>query len=149
GAKPARNLGAEKALLSVPLRILIGDDHGLVRKGLKQVLADEFGAIEFAEGANGQEILAHAEKNPWDIVLLDITMPGQSGLDVLKQLKQLQPQARVLVVSMHPEDQYALRVLKAGAAGYLTKNTASDLVTVAVRRVLAGGTYVSDALAQE
>jgi two-component system, NarL family, invasion response regulator UvrY len=131
-----------------PLRILVADDHGIVRKGLKQVLLDEFGAVEFGEACNGQEALAHVQKGPWDVALLDVTMPGLSGLDVLKQLKELQPSTRVLVLSMHPEDQYAVRVLRAGASGYLTKNTASDLVAEAVKKVLDGGTYVSASLAE-
>jgi len=131
-----------------PLRILIADDHSIVRKGLKQVLIDELGPIDFGEACNGQEALTQVQKAHWDIALLDVTMPGPSGLDVLKQLKELQPAIRVLVLSMHPEDQYAVRVLRAGAAGYLTKNTASDLVAEAVKKVLAGGTYVSPSLAE-
>jgi len=131
-----------------PLRILIADDHAIVRKGLKQVLLDEFGTIEFGEASNGQEALGQVQKAPWDVALLDVTMPGLSGLDVLKQLKELQPSTRVLVLSMHPEDQYAVRVLRAGAAGYLTKNTASDLVAEAVKKVLSGATYVSPSLAE-
>lgn len=131
-----------------PLRILITDDHGIVRKGLKQVLTDELGPIEFGEASNGQEALVQIQRARWDIALLDMTMPGPNGLDVLKQLKELQPATRVLILSMHPEDQYAVRVLRAGAAGYLTKNSASDLVAEAVKKVLAGGTYVSAALAE-
>lgn len=131
-----------------PLRILITDDHAIVRKGLKQVLLDEFGSIEFGEASNGREALAEVQKSPWDVALLDVSMPGPSGLDVLKQLKELRPSTRVLVLSMHPEEQYAVRLLRAGAAGYLTKNTASDLVADAVRKVLAGGTYVSPSLAE-
>jgi two-component system invasion response regulator UvrY len=131
-----------------PLRILIADDHSIVRKGLKQVLIDELGPIEFGEACDGQEALMQVQNARWDIALLDVSMPGPSGLDVLKQLKELQPATRVLVLSMHPEDQYAVRVLRAGAAGYLTKNTASDLVAEAVKKVLAGGTYVSPSLAE-
>ncbi len=131
-----------------PLRILVADDHAIVRKGLKQVLLDEFRAVEFGEACNGVEALAHVQKELWDIALLDVTMPGPSGLDVLKQLKELQPSTRVLVLSMHPEDQYAVRVLKAGASGYLTKNTASEQVAEAVKKVLGGGTYVSSSLAE-
>ena len=131
-----------------PLRILVADDHSIVRKGLKQVLIDEFGAVEFGEACNGQEAITHAQKEPWDVALLDVSMPGPSGLDVLKQLRELRPSTRVLVLSMHPEDQYAVRVLRAGASGYLTKNTASDRVAEAVRKVLSGGTYVSTSLAE-
>jgi two-component system invasion response regulator UvrY len=131
------------------LRILMADDHALIRKGLKQVLSDEFPNIEIGEAGNAREALSLAARQPWDAVLLDITMPGQSGLDVLKQIKQLHPKTPVLVLSMHPEDQYALRALKAGAAGYLTKNTASEMVATALRKVLAGGTYISSSLAED
>lgn len=132
-----------------PLRILMADDHALIRKGLKQVLADEFPNSEIGEAGNAREALSLATKRPWDAVLLDITMPGQSGLDVLKQLKQLHPKTPILVLSMHPEDQYAMRALKAGAAGYLTKNTASEMVASALRKVLGGGTYISPSLAED
>jgi len=131
------------------LRVLIADDHSIVRRGLKQLLIDEFGSIQVGEAANARELLEIAAKSAWDIVLLDITMPGPSGLDVLKQLKDTCPAARVLVLSMHPEEQYAVRVLKAGAAGYVTKNTAAEVVPNAIRKVLAGGIYVSNALAED
>jgi DNA-binding NarL/FixJ family response regulator len=131
------------------MRILIADDHALIRKGLKQVLADEFPQSEFGEANNAREVLSLVTSQSWDAVLLDITMPGQSGLDVLKQIKQMRPKTRVLILSMHPEDQYALRALKAGASGYLTKNTASELVATALRKVMGGGTYISQTLAEE
>ena len=131
------------------LRVLIADDHSIVRKGLKQLLTDEFSGVVFGEAGNAHELLEQAGKQTWDIVLLDITMPGQSGLDVLKQLKEIQPSAGVLILSMHPEEQYAVRMLKAGAAGYITKNTAAESVPGAIRKVLAGGTYISNALAEE
>lgn len=134
---------------AAPIRILIADDHALIRKGLKQVLADEFPQSQFGEAVNAREALSLVSNQCWDAILLDITMPGQSGLDVLKQIKQLHPKTPVLVLSMHPEDQYAMRALKAGASGYLTKNTASELVANALRKILAGGTYVSPALAEE
>jgi DNA-binding NarL/FixJ family response regulator len=139
----------DPSLAGTTLRILIADDHALIRKGLKQVLADEFPQSQFGEAGNAREALTLIGNQAWDVILLDITMPGQSGLDVLKQVKQLHPKTPVLVLSMHPEDQYALRALKAGASGYLTKNTASELVTSALRKVMAGGTYVSSALAEE
>jgi two-component system invasion response regulator UvrY len=132
-----------------PVRILIADDHALIRKGLKQVLTDEFQQSEIGEASNAKEALSLASSQAWDAVLLDITMPGQSGLEVLKQFKQIYPGTPVLVLSMHPEDQYAMRALKAGASGYLTKNTASELVAGALRKVLAGGTFVSHSLAEE
>lgn len=131
------------------VRILIVDDHVIIRQGLKQILAQAFGKAVFGEAHDGTEALAQIEKQLWDVVLLDITMPGKGGLDVLKQIVNSQPNMAVLVLSMHPEDQYAVRVLKTGAAGYITKNTASEEVVGAVKKVLAGGKYVSAGLAEE
>jgi len=133
---------------SAPLRILIVDDHTIVRDGLRQILGGSFAGAFFADARNGQEALAQISKSKCDVVLLDITMPGQSGLDILKQIKLLHPEIKILVLTMHPEDQYAMRVLKAGASGYLTKETASDEVVNALKKVLAGGTYVSAAFSQ-
>ena len=130
------------------LRILIVDDHAIIRQGLRQLLSDAFPESVFGDANNGGEALELVWKQPWDVVLLDITMPGQSGLDVLKQMSSAQPNLAVLVLSMHPEDQYAVRVLKAGAVGYITKNTASEEVVGAVKKVLAGGKYVSASLAE-
>lgn len=131
------------------LRILIADDHALIRQGLRQVLLDYFKDSQIAEAGNAKEALDFIVRQDWDAILLDITMPGQNGLDVLKQAKQILPKTPVLVLSMHPEDQYAMRALKAGASGYLTKNTASELVIGALDKVLKGGTYISAALAEE
>jgi DNA-binding NarL/FixJ family response regulator len=150
--KPPANTNSGKAAAGrngSQLRILIADDHDIVRKGLIQVLANSFDQVQFGEACNASQVLQQFARQQWDIVLLDITMPGQSGLDVLKQLRELQPSTKVLILSMHPEDQYAVRVLKAGAVGYITKNTASDVVAVALRKVLSGGTYVSETLAQD
>jgi two-component system invasion response regulator UvrY len=130
------------------LRILIVDDHVMIRQGLRQILADAFPKAIFGEANNGIEALTQVTKQRWSVVLLDITMPGKSGLDVLKEIVEAQPNMAVLVLSMHPEDQYAVRVLKTGAAGYITKNTASEEVIGAVKKVLAGGKYVSSALAE-
>ena len=146
-ARASDNSDSDKLARS-PIRILIVDDHALVRQGLKQVLADAFPKAEFGEADNANAALEKIWKQPWDVDLLDITMPGKSGLDVLKQIVDAQPNLAVLVLIMHPEDQYAVRVLKTGAAGYLTKNTASEEVVGAVKKVLAGGKYVSAALAE-
>ena len=127
---------------------MLADDHALVRKGLKQVLLDEFGPVEIGEASTAREVFALLEKERWDVLLLDITMPGISGLDILKQVRISAPSTGVLVVSMHPEEQYADRVLRAGAAGYLTKNAASETIAPAIRKVLAGGNYVSPELAE-
>jgi len=130
------------------LQFLIVDDHSIVRNGLKQILTGTFPGADVFEAGDAKQALECATKKKLDVVLLDISMPGQSGLEVLKQIKDLQPHARVLVLTMHPEDQYAVRVLKAGASGYLTKDTASEQVADAVKKILAGGTYVSAKLAE-
>lgn len=130
------------------IRILITDDHSIIRQGLRQILKDAFPGAAFGEATSGGEALEQVLKNKWDVVLLDITMPGKSGIDVLKEIVNAQPNIAVLVLSMHPEEQYAVRVLKTGAAGYITKNTASEEVVGAVKKVLTGGKYVSAALAE-
>jgi DNA-binding NarL/FixJ family response regulator len=139
---------ASRALAGRPLRILVADDHRIVRDGLKQVLADRFPQACFGEAANGQEALDQLGRAQWDVMLLDLTMPGRGGLEVLSQLKAVQPETRALVLTMHPEDQYAVRVLKAGAVGYLTKETASEEVVNAILKVLEGENYVSASLTQ-
>jgi DNA-binding NarL/FixJ family response regulator len=130
------------------IHFLIVDDHAIIRQGLKQILADSFKKAVFGEAENGPAAVAKMRDQPWDVVLLDISMPGGSGLDVLQQLTGARPEMAVLVLSMHPEDQFAARVLKSGAAGYLTKNTASEEVVGAVKKVLAGGKYISASLAE-
>jgi DNA-binding NarL/FixJ family response regulator len=131
-----------------PLRILIVDDHAIVRDGLRRILAADFPNAVFGEGQNAREGLEYVTKEKWDVMLLDISMPGQSGFDVLGQINTVQPEVKVLVLTMHPEDQYAVRVLKAGAAGYLTKDSASGEVVTAVLKVLGGAKYVSASLAE-
>src|SRR5947208_10032508 len=130
------------------MRILIADDHAVVRHGLKQILADEFKRAEFGEARNGQEVLNHVWKERWDGIVLDITMPGRGGLEVLKEIKKSKPKIPVLVLSMHPEDQFAVRVLKAGASGYMTKETAPEELVGAIRKILAGGRHISSSLAE-
>jgi DNA-binding NarL/FixJ family response regulator len=130
------------------MRILIVDDHAVVREGVKRILDDMEGAILVGEASNGQELLVQATPKTWDVVLLDISMPGRNGLDALRQLKSLQPTLPVLVFSMHPEQQYAVRAFKAGAAGYLTKDSLAEELVTAVRKVVAGRRYVSTALAE-
>jgi len=131
------------------LRVLVADDHAIVRQGLKMILTEEFSSLIFGEAQHGQELLAQLQKGQWDVVVLDITMPGRSGLDVLKELRQLYPKLPVLVLSMHPEDQFAVRMLKAGASGYLTKENVPEEVVKAIRKVLGGGRYVSASLAEK
>ncbi len=131
------------------MRILIADDHAVVRQGLKQILAEAFSRASFGEAADSQQVLERVWKEHWDIVILDLTMPGRSGLEVLKEIKQARPALPVLMLSMHPEDQFAVRLLKAGAAGYMTKESAPEALIGAVRKAIAGGRYVSPALAEK
>ena len=131
------------------LRILLADDHAVVRQGGKQILADAFAKAEFGEAQNTRELLDLAANEHWDIVVLDLTMPGGSGLEALKQLKNAQPQLPVLILSMYPEDQYAVRTIRAGAAGYLIKESAPEELVTAIRKVLNGGQYISAVVADE
>src|SRR5207302_5185243 len=131
------------------MKILIADDHAVVRHGLKQILADDFKKAAFGEASTGQEALSKVWNETWDVVVLDITMPGRGGLEVLKEIKKSRPKLPVLVLSMHPEDQFAVRVLKAGASGYMTKESAPEELVGAIKKVLAGGRYVSPSLAEK
>ena len=131
------------------MRILIAADHAVVRQGLKQILAGAFKRASFGEAANSQQALERVWKEAWDIVILDLTMPGRSGLEVLKEIKQAHPKLPVLMLSMHPEDQFAVRLLKAGAAGYMTKESAPEELVGAVRKAIAGGRYISATLADK
>jgi len=131
------------------IKILIADDHPIVREGLKQILQEASDIVVADEASNGQEVLDKVWKNDYDVILLDISMPGRSGLEVLKQLKSQKPGLRVLVLTMHPEEQYAVRVLRAGASGYLTKESAPDELIKAIRKVSRGRKYVSPSLAEK
>jgi DNA-binding NarL/FixJ family response regulator len=130
------------------IKILIADDHAIVRKGLKQILAEMPDKVTTDEANNGQEVLQKVWEKDYDMVLLDISMPGRSGLDVLKQLKSDKPSLKVLVLSMHPEEQYAVRAFKAGAAGYLTKESTPLELIEALKKVSQGKKYVSSSLAE-
>lgn len=131
------------------IRILIADDHSIVREGLKQILTDEFPKAQFGEAQNAAEALdlIHAQK--WDVVVMDISMPGRGGLDILRELKQRKTTVPVLILSMYSEDQYAVRALKAGASGYLTKESAPDELVRAIRQIMSGRKYVSQSLAEK
>ena len=131
------------------IKILIADDHAVVRRGLKQNLAEEPNMAVFGEACNAQEVLKNVREQNWDIVILDITMPDRSGLEVLKELKNIRPKLPVLILSIHPEEQYAVRVLKAGAAGYMTKESAPEELVKAVRKVIKGSKYISPSLAEK
>jgi DNA-binding NarL/FixJ family response regulator len=130
------------------IRVLVADDHAVVRHGLKQILSEEPDIQEVGEAGSVAEALRMGREAEWDVVILDITMPDGSGLDILRELKHQKPQLPVLVLSVHSEDQYALRVLRSGAAGYLTKECAPQELVQAVRRVVAGGKYVGLDLAE-
>jgi DNA-binding NarL/FixJ family response regulator len=130
------------------MRILIADDHAVFRRGLAETLGEAFPRVTFGEAKTAQETLEHVRRQDWDVVILDISMPGKSGLDILDDLHRLRPKLPVLLLSMHPEGQYARRALKSGAAGYLTKESVPEELKEAVRRVQAGGRYVSASLAE-
>jgi DNA-binding NarL/FixJ family response regulator len=130
------------------IRIVIADDHAVVRRGLKEILADESDMEIGAEASTAHELLDLVRTRPWDAVVLDISLPGRSGLEVLAELKQERPTLPVLVHTMHPEDQFAMRALRAGAAGYLTKDSAPTELVKALRKIVAGGKYVSASLAE-
>jgi DNA-binding NarL/FixJ family response regulator len=130
------------------IRVLIADDHATVRAGVKRFIADTDDLVVTGEASNAQEILDAVEARTCDVVLLDVSLPGRDGLDVLLQLKQLHPTLPVLMFSVHGEDQYAVRALKSGAAGYLTKNCEPEMLIAALRKVAQGGRYVSPSLAE-
>ena len=130
------------------IKVLVADDHPVVREGLKQILAEAQDIDVAAEAEDGHELLEKVRKQAFDVVVLDLTMPGLMGLDALKQLKSEHPHLPILILSIHPEEQYALRVLRAGASGYLTKASAPDRLIGAIRKVHRGGNYVSPSLAE-
>jgi two-component system, NarL family, invasion response regulator UvrY len=131
------------------IRILIADDHTIVRKGLRQILAEEFTDADIQEVADADELITKVIREKWDIVISDLSMPGKSGLEALQHIKQSVPGVPVLILSIHPEEQYAIRVLKAGAAGYLSKDTAPDELVNAVHRVLLGKKYITLSIAEK
>ncbi len=131
------------------IKVLIADDHAIVREGLKQILADTKDIVVAGHAENGTDAVKLARKGSCDVLLLDISMPDRNGIEVLKQVRKESPKLAVLMLSMHREDQYAIRALKAGAAGYMNKQSAPDQLVDAIRQVAAGRKYVSPALAQE
>ena len=131
------------------IKILIADDHPIVRRGLKQIISETVDMEVTGEASNGQEVINKVRKDNYDIILLDLSMPVRSGLDILKELKTIKPKINILVLSVHPEKQYAIRVLKLGASGYLTKDSASDELIQAIRKVASGKKYITHTLAEE
>lgn len=130
------------------IKILIADDHTIFREGLKHILAEYPDVTVADEASNGREVLDKIWNNDYDMVLLDISMPGMTGLEALKQLKNEKPKLPVLVLSMHPEEQYAVRALRAGASGYLTKESAPDELMTAIRKISQGRKYITSSLAE-
>ena len=131
------------------IRILIADDHAVVREGLKRIIGETSDMVVADEAVDGHEVLNKALKNDYDVAVLDITMPGSNGLDVLKQIKNQKPTLPLLMLSMHPEEQYAVRVIKAGAAGYLTKDRAAEELVKAIRKVSTGRKYITPSLGEK
>jgi two-component system invasion response regulator UvrY len=131
------------------IKILIADDHAIVREGLKQIVAPYPDMRVEGEARNAQEAIELVKNDDWDVVVLDLNMPGRSGLELLKELKQERPKLAVLILSAHPEEQYGVRVLRAGAAGFMNKETAPAQLVGAIRKVVHGGKYVSQALAEK
>lgn len=131
------------------IRILVADDHSVVREGIKQILAGLDDMTVEDEAESGQEVLLKMQSKDYDLVLLDISMPGKSGLEVLEEIKVMKPRVPVLILSMHPEEQYAVRMLRAGASGYLTKASAPQELISAIRKVSRGGKYVTVSLAEK
>ncbi|MGA2833151.1 MAG: response regulator transcription factor [Terracidiphilus sp.] len=131
------------------MHILIADDHAVVRRGLREILADALPAAEFFEAGNGDEVLSRLGKTPIGLLVLDISMPGRSGMDVLLDVKQTYPRLPVIILSCQPEEQYAVRCLRAGAAAYINKESAPEELAMATKKILSGGRYVSTTLAEK
>jgi DNA-binding NarL/FixJ family response regulator len=130
------------------MKVLVADDHAIIRKGLKQILLDEYPFGEIEECANAEELVRKANDGQWDVIISDISMPGRSGLEALQQIRVSYPRLPVLILSMHPEEQYAIRALKAGASGYCSKDLAHEELVNAVKRILTGKKYITPSLAE-
>ena len=131
------------------LHILIADDHAIIRKGLIQIILSQYPSAQIGEAGDVESLVAELFKKDWDLVISDISMPGRSGVEALQQIKKSKPQIPVLMMSMHPEDQYALRVLKAGASGYLSKNSIHEELIKAIQAVLLGKKYITSSVAEK
>ena len=131
------------------MKVLIADDHELIRRGLKQILTEELVSVSIEEAEDGAAVLPKIQKNQYDLIILDITMPGRNGMDLLKDIKTEFPKLPVLVLSIHPEEQYALRTLKAGASGFLNKASAPEELITAIRKVAQGAKYITSTLAEQ
>lgn len=148
--KTSRRLPVKtEASATKPLRVLLADDHDIVQLGLMQLINDHFGAVTFGKAKNSQEALDQCVGQDWDVVVMDINMPGRSGLEILADLKLIHPNLPVLIMSAFPEEEFAVRALKSGAAGYLDKRTLAGEIVTAINRVISGDRYVSVALANQ
>ncbi len=130
------------------LKVLLADDHAIIRDGLKQILADTDDLVAAGEAANGLEVMQQVREKDWDVLVLDISMPGRNGLELIHMIKAEKPELPILILSMHHEEQYAVRAFQAGAMGYVTKESDGDLLVLAIRRVANGGVYISDKVAE-
>lgn len=130
------------------IKVFIADDHAVVRRGIKHILSEESDIEVVGEASNSDEIFKELYTNKWDILILDVTMPGRNGLDSLIEIKQRKPDLKVLILSMHPEEEIAIRALKTGAAGYLNKDSVPDELTRAIRKIHSGRKYISNSLAE-
>ncbi len=131
------------------IRIIMADDHPVVRRGLREIITEGLASAEVTEVGDGRELLRHVRQKDYDIVVLDLSMPGLDGLDTLRTLKQEKPESRVLVLTIHPEKRYAIQCLRLGADGYLTKDTAPDELVLAIKRIVTGRKYISTTLAEQ
>ena len=132
-----------------PGRIILADDHGFVRLGIIQILKDEYPSVEIKEVSDGDTLIKEVMKQDWDLVISDLDMPGKNGLEALEQIKLIKPKLPVLIISVFTEDLYAVRVIKAGASGYMNKNTAPDELITAVQRIMMGRKYITPELAEK
>lgn len=130
-------------------RIILADDHSFVRLGLVQILKDEYPSVEIKQVSDGESLVKEVTLNDWDLVISDLDMPGRNGLEALQQIKLIKPDLPVLILSIYTEDLYAVRVLKAGAAGYMNKNAAPEELITAVKRILTGRKYITPAIAEK
>lgn len=147
--RKARGAGDDLSTKPVPERILIADDHSVVRRGLRLILEEAFPTAQFGEAGNYAQTMDLLRSGPWSLLLLDLHLPDRSGMEVLKDMKQFGLRVPVLVLSVYPEDQYALRALRAGAAGYLCKELGPEMLVTAAQRVLAGREYIGPSLAEK
>lgn len=145
----AYQIQPKKKKAATMIRILVADDHAIVREGMKQIVAESYDMVVAGETNNGQEAIKKALSEDYDVVILDISMPDRHGIDVLKEIKNQKPELPILILTIHSEEQYAVRALKAGASGFLNKESIPEELVMAIRKVSLGGKYISQALAEK